>query len=184
MDKSEHLEFSSHEKKQIHEFENKLKEEKLAHFFMELLANNELDYINQILHKKIPFYSELKVINIFKNRMEDMSNSIFRETVVKAIENIKNIEDKKYVYIKRLLIKKVIKNVKEALRQGYTLDEMQGSPFHKRTLELGLELLTENPQYIEEFKSINLEEYKKTIQVIELSNKLPIKNVLIKKPKI
>lgn len=184
MDKTEHLEFSNREKDEIKIFENEIKEKKLANFLMELLANNDLEYINQILHKKIPFYSELKVITIFKKRMEEMSNSIFREKVVKAIENIKNIEDKKYIYIKQMLIKQVIKNIKETLKQGYTQNQIEGSPFHKRTLELGLELLIENTQYIEQFKSINLEEYQKTIQVIELSNKLPAKNIIIKKPKI
>ena len=184
MDKTEYLEFSSREKAQIFEVEREIKATKLWSFFIELLANNELEYVNKLVNKEVSFYEELNTLEILNKSIEDMSNSIFRDWVVSGIENIRKIEDEKYNYLKDIFIEKIIKNLKEIENKQFTPDQLNGSPFHKRTLELGLELLIENIQYVENFKSINLEEYNKVINVIELSNKLPIKNISDKKPKI
>jgi len=184
MDKSEYLEFSSREDAKIYEFKRELKETKLGSFFIELLANNELDYINQIIHKEIKFYEEVNALTILKKSIKDISDSLSREFAQKSIEHIRKIENQNHEYIKEIFFENLIKNIQEIEERQYTPAQLQGSGFHQKTFELGLELLAENPHYVKSFKILQLEEYKKLIQLIELSNKLPAKNISGKKTKI
>lgn len=172
MDKKEYLEFSARDFQKIHEVENEIKETKLRSFYIELLANNELDDIHDLINKKIQFYEELNATLILEKAIEDISNSLFRDLAKEAIHNIRNINEEKHLYIKNILVEKIVKNIKEIEKQEFTEVQLQFSPFHKKTLEIGLELLLESPNFIDLFKTIEIKEYKKIIEKIELNEKL------------
>ena len=128
MNKSEFLKFSNGEQAEINEKINEVKEAKLKMFFLELLSNGEFDYVVKIVNRKIQFYAELKTMELLNKTLEDMSNSISRNSVIDAIGYINKIEKEEHKFIKEIFIDKVLINIKEI--EGFTQVQLSGSPFH------------------------------------------------------
>lgn len=184
MDIESYLAFDTREQKIIEESVNRVKSEKLKGFYYELLANNEFSYIVKLKNKEVSFYDSVDCSEILNKAIKDMSNSLFRESVKNFIENLYKIDNSEHEFIKEIFIEKIVKNILEIELRKMTPEEIQSSPFHQKTLELGMELLINNPQYVDKFFLLENKEFLSAIKVIELSNKLPIKNNTEKKNKI
>lgn len=189
MNTSEFLEFSTRELNEIETLKNELKTSKLQNFFIDLLEHNNLEYVQQLVEKKIDFYSQLELLAILKKSIEIITSNIFRPSAEKAIQNIKNIQAEQYIYIKELFSDAVVKVLDELERDfliedGLTSPQIEGSPYHKKILKIAQNFLLENPQYVDKFKHLNLKEFTVLRQVISLENKFPPKNIIEKRMKI
>lgn len=189
MDKQEFLEFSIKELSEIEILKNDIKANKLQSFFIDLLEHNDLDYIQKIVDRKIDFYSHIETIEILKKSIEIITINIFRPSIEIALQNIKDIQEDKYMYMKNMFVDSLVHKLTEIekdflIEDGLTSPQIEGSPYHKKILNIAQQVLEENPQYVEKFESISLKEFVVLSQVIHLNNKFPEKNVKEKKAKI
>ena len=184
MDVESYLAFDTREQKIIVESVNEVKSEKLKGFYYELLATNEFSYIVKLKNKEIPFYDSVDCSEVLNQAIEDLSNSLSRKSVKTFVENLYKIENSEHEFIKEIFIEKVVKNILEIESNKMTPTQLQGSPFHLKTLELGMDLLISNPQHVGKFLLVERKEFLAAIQIINLSNKLPVKNNTEKKNKI
>lgn len=179
MNMSEYLELNSTEKEKLFNFEIELKEEKLKNFFFQLLKHNQWDDIINILDKKVPFYELTKNDEIFNITMRDISYSLFKCDNI--INNIHKIYIKEHFFIKEMLTKYVVENM---IKIQEIPEVKRQDPFHIETISLAKKLLIENPRLSQLYKDVNIEEIKVIKNMVELNEKLPVKNQQDKKLKL
>lgn len=189
MDKQDFLKFSPIELAKIEDLKNELKLSKLQTFFVDLLEKNDVEYIDKIVDKKIDFYANLNVLSVLKKAVKIITVNIFRPSIEIALQNIKNIQEDKYMYIKDMLVDSLLDELNQLekdflIEDGLTSPQIEGSPYHKKILNIAQQVLEENPQYVKKFESISLKEFVVLSQVIHLNNKYPPKNEKEKKSKI
>lgn len=174
------LKFADRDLQQIKEFELEIKQKKLRWFFYQLLNYNKLDYIDDMLNNRIPFYQETNNKLAFEKVIEDVSCALHLEDYDNAKNTVLNIKEGKYFFIKELFIQNLFLNISKFVNiSNYTFEEVLVFESNKRSIvQVAIDMIIQNPQYLYLLDTMENHEYKSLVSKLYLEKKMLNKNMI------